>query len=342
MESTAYACSLDDQELAERRREWRNLEARALLRTESLPEGRLMVYRGDDRTASALASLIEAERRCCPWLRFEVHAEGDEVRLLVRFPTEARSSAADLEIIPAQASGEVSRPTADHHAPNRIDARGRDLELAEVAERVAACRPALGETGEQIALGVARRLLDGAPVPVVRIAEEVGLPLERVESRLSTWPGCVLRDEDGCIIGFSGLSLAGVDTPHRLRVAGKELVAWCAWDMLLLPHLLDREAEAFSTCPVTGERISMVVSSRGVQWTSHPQAVVSFLIPERGFGPDVIQSFCRFVHLFASRETGEAWISEHPGTFLVGLDEGFELGRRINQMTFPNTIDAER
>jgi hypothetical protein len=40
---------------------------------------------------------------------------------------------------------------------------------------------------------------------------------------------------------------------------------------------------------------------------------VSFLTPDQGFDADVIQSFCHFVHFFASREAGETWTAEHPG-----------------------------
>ena len=50
----------------------------------------------------------------------------------------------------------------------------------------------------------------------------------------------------------------------------------------------------------------------------------------------MIQSFCHFVHLFASRDAGESWIVEHPGTFLLSLDEAFELGRLVNARNFPS------
>lgn len=33
---------------------------------------------------------------------------------------------------------------------------------------------------------------------------------------------------------------------------------------------------------------------------------------------------------FASPEAGATWVEEHPGTFLLSLDQGFELGRRFN------------
>ena len=91
-----------------------------------------------------------------------------------------------------------------------------------------------------------------------------------------------------------------------------------------------------STCPVTRKTISLLVDQDGIREASHPQAVVSFLVPSTDFGPDVIQSFCHFVHFFASHEAGESWTAEHPGTFLLSLEDAFELGRLVNDRNFPS------
>src|SRR5439155_3083361 len=75
MTEPTYACSLDDGELTARRREWKGLDERARLSTESRPDGHLIVYRGGEETARVLAALIEAERECCPFLEFTVERE---------------------------------------------------------------------------------------------------------------------------------------------------------------------------------------------------------------------------------------------------------------------------
>jgi alkylmercury lyase len=129
---------------------------------------------------------------------------------------------------------------------------------------------------------------------------------------------------------------------HRLEVDGRELFAWCAWDTLFLPGVLGATARVRSRCPTTGETISLVVSPERVVETSHPDAVVSFLLPDRDFDADVIQSFCHFVHLFASPEAGHAWTAEHPGTFLLSLEEAFELGRLVNALNFPSALGGAR
>ena len=93
-----------------------------------------------------------------------------------------------------------------------------------------------------------------------------------------------------------------------------------------------------STCPVTRKTISLLVDQDGIREASHPQAVVSFLVPSTDFGPDVIQSFCHFVHFFASRQAGEQWTASRPGTFLLTLGEAAELAARANQRMFPDVL----
>jgi hypothetical protein len=99
MTEPTYACSLDDEELEARRREWRSLDERALLRTQPRPDGRLIVYRGGEETARVLAALIEAERGCCPFLDFTLDREEDEVRVTVGFAPEARAAAVELGVV---------------------------------------------------------------------------------------------------------------------------------------------------------------------------------------------------------------------------------------------------
>ncbi len=99
MTEPAYVCSLENEEMATRRVEWRALEGRALIRAETQPDGRLLVYRGGEATARALRGLIKAERRCCPFLDFRIDAADDEVRVTVTFPPEGRPAAAELGIV---------------------------------------------------------------------------------------------------------------------------------------------------------------------------------------------------------------------------------------------------
>jgi len=95
----APAADLEDEELAARRADWRALEAGALIRAETRPDGRLLVYRGGEDTARVLEGLIEAERKCCSFLDFRVEADEDEVRVTVTMPPEARPMAIEMGIV---------------------------------------------------------------------------------------------------------------------------------------------------------------------------------------------------------------------------------------------------
>jgi hypothetical protein len=99
MTQPVYACSLDDEDLAARRADWRALEAGALIRSETRPDGRLLVYRGGADTARVLEGLIEAERECCSFLDFTIEAAEDEVRVMVTMPPQAQPAAIELGII---------------------------------------------------------------------------------------------------------------------------------------------------------------------------------------------------------------------------------------------------
>jgi alkylmercury lyase len=210
-----------------------------------------------------------------------------------------------------------------------------------LAAAVAKAAPDFDGEQQRIALEVYRRLAEGSPAPASDVAERAGVKVDRVSRLLATWPGVYL-DGDGSVIGFWGLAINNLSPRHRLEVDGRELFAWCAWDTLFLPGIVDATASVESVCPTTGDVVSLVVSSERLLHVSHPGAVVSFLLPDRDFDADVIQSFCHFVHFFASREAGEAWTASHPGTFLLSLDEAFELGRLVNALNFPSALGGGR
>ncbi len=215
------------------------------------------------------------------------------------------------------------------------------LELADLAGAIAGAEPDLDPTQERIAIAVYRLLADGMPVAPEEAAAVAGVPLPQVAALLDRWPG-VFRDSEGGVVGFWGLTIAELTPTHRIEVDERALYGWCAWDTLFLPGILERPGRVTSTCPTTREVIELVVGPDGVVRSSHPQAVVSFLLPEGGFEADVIQRFCHFVHFFATREAGETWVAEHPATFLLSLEEAFELGALVNRRQFPTALGGPR
>ena len=208
---------------------------------------------------------------------------------------------------------------------------------AEIAEALEAGFPAAANGDDQrLARTLFRLLAKGEPVDTSRLAAAVGRPEVDVSATLAgpAFHPLVYRDERERIIGFGGLGLADLgETVHRLRVDGVDLYAWCAGDALFLPSTLEREVRVESRCPVSGERISLLVSPEGYRAVEPSSAVMSMLSPDEvaariGRGEDVIRSLCHFLFFFASEDAAQEWTSEHPGTTTFPIEEGFELGRR--------------
>jgi alkylmercury lyase len=210
-------------------------------------------------------------------------------------------------------------------------------DLGSLASAVAKALPDFDEEQQRLALSVYRQLAEGRPAPAAAVAARANTSVERVEELLGSWPG-VFLDGDQRVVGFWGLTIHELTPTHRLTLDGRELFAWCAWDSLFLPGILGASLDVRSVCPTTGETISLTVAPSGVVQTSHPHGIVSFLLPDRDFDADIIQNFCHFVYFFASAEAGEAWTGQHSGTFLLPLEDAFELGRQVNALNFPSAF----
>lgn len=198
-------------------------------------------------------------------------------------------------------------------------------DLEEVVQALDAARPTLDAEEQLLALTVYRSLAGGEPVTVAKLSREVSASEGWVADRLEAWPG-VFRDAEGRVIGFWGLALPEMD--HVLEVDGRRLYTWCAWDPLFIAPILGALGRVTSHCPVTGRHVTLTVGPDGIADLDPPGAVLSFLAPDGEWDDRVIERFCHFVRLFASHEAAEEWTGEHPGTFVMSVEEGFELGRR--------------
>ena len=200
--------------------------------------------------------------------------------------------------------------------------------------------PPLNEREQEVAVSIYRLLSEGAPVAEERVAELTGVPVEEVATMLSEWPG-VYRNGRREIVGFWGLAQAEFP-PHALDVGGERLWAWCAWDSLFLPVVLGKTARVESVCAQTGEQIRLLVAPDGLKEIEPAGAVISFLQPDRPFDHDVILSFCHHILFFTSEEAGEQWIGDRDDAFLLSLEQGFELGRRVWEAKFGAALASER
>jgi hypothetical protein len=112
--------------------------------------------------------------------------------------------------------------------------------------------------------GIADR---GAVTPAEFVARLGTSPDEAASLLRSLVAGGVELTEDGSVVGAA---LTTRPTPHRFRVRGKDLYAWCALDTLFLPGLIDATAEVRSTCPESGQEIRLVVAPERIGRTVRP------------------------------------------------------------------------
>ena len=111
------------------------------------------------------------------------------------------------------------------------------LDLNQLAASIVECFPTLNLLEQRLSLRLYRLLAEGQPVPRKVLAARLEVPDETVNRILDGWPG-VFSDNERRIVGYWGLSIpAAYSSPHTLRINGRILSAWCAWDTLFLPQL---------------------------------------------------------------------------------------------------------
>ena len=196
---------------------------------------------------------------------------------------------------------------------------------------LAAAPPSRDEDEQRLAAAVLRLLAAGEPASIPAAAAAAGIPASRAGAALRSWPA-VFWDGQGRVTGFWGLAPA--EMPHRIRHAGTDLGAWCAWDPLFLARVIG-DLDVATTDPVTGQAITYRIGSDGaITAASHPHAVLSFLHPGQPRDDNVTTTFCHYVRHFTGPATAQQWTAAHPGTFVISLNDAAELARRHAARTF--------
>ena len=200
---------------------------------------------------------------------------------------------------------------------------------------LAAAAGSLGEDEQRLAVAVLRLLAAGKPVSIPAAAAAARLPGTRAEQLLRSWPA-VFWDGQDRVTGFWGLALTPM--AHRIRRAGTDLSAWCAWDPLFLARVIG-DLEVATADPVTGEAITYRISGDGaITGASHPHAVLSFLRPGQPWDDNVMTTFCHYVLHFTGPATAARWTAAHPGTFVISLDQAVEMARRHAARFFADAL----
>ena len=220
-----------------------------------------------------------------------------------------------------------------------VEGQSPSWSVPALAERFVTLFPQLDPETGKIAIAIYELLAGGKPVPYENLAAATGLSEDRVREVSEGWPG--VHYEDGRISGFWGLTPRAFSR-HRFEVEGRGLYTWCAWDTLFIPRILGKTARVESPDPVTGEAVRLTVTPKGMEGLEPADALMSMLVPADDILDDIVAKLCHFIFFFGGRESGERWTAQNPGTFLMTLSEGFELGRLKNEARFGEALPTSQ
>jgi alkylmercury lyase len=164
-------------------------------------------------------------------------------------------------------------------------------QLETLADTLAGTFP--GADDAPLARALLTELASGAAVTPGQLVTASGRPERVVSAALGRWPD-VHYDAHGAVVAFSGLSLK--PTAHRFGLDGRQLFTWCAWDTLFLPALVNESARVESTCPATGEPITLQIDPEGIRTAEPRDLWVSFPPVDATSTSDIVGSFCCHVH----------------------------------------------
>jgi hypothetical protein len=159
------------------------------------------------------------------------------------------------------------------------------------------------------------------------LAQSTELSIAEVHAALDTlvagdWAG---RDETGAIVTLYPFSVTPTTT--IVQLAGVTRYAMCAIDALGVAPMLDRPTTVQSTCPVSGEALTLTVEPDGVR--EYTPATIAVLY-RRAAGPAHVNR-CGATRFFRSPADGQRWLATNGGPDDIILDPvaGFARGQQI-------------
>lgn len=192
--------------------------------------------------------------------------------------------------------------------------------------------PALDRTGQNQAMQLYQLLATGKAVSIKTLSEKLSLPEKDTSELLHSWTG-VSFNEDQLVNGFWGVSID--KTSHSFKLGEQTLYTWCAWDLLFVPVIYRQTVQAETICPVSKQKISLVISETGLDKVSPENSLITFIKPDIDeLKANVTNSFCQYIFFVASQACGEVWKKNQKDGFLISLDQGFELGKNVIQQVF--------
>lgn len=212
------------------------------------------------------------------------------------------------------------------------------VDIRRLVAEFVAVSPKLDETEARIAVGLHRLLAEGSPFVSAALSARLRLPERAVTAAIEgiLAPG-VIKDEEGRIVGFWGLGLPSLPSPHQLEVDGRTLYAWCAPDTLFLPRLLGKTARVRSTMKRTDQQIELVVGPDGIERASLSDAAATFVRPlGKGLesATQILSAFCHHMWFFPSEAAARDWARGREDVVVLPIQQGFYATRRFVDEVF--------
>jgi alkylmercury lyase len=167
-----------------------------------------------------------------------------------------------------------------------------------------------------------RALAEGKPVSAEHLAANANVPVELVTVLFER--GSALGGEWDAEGRLLGNVLTLNPTRHHFKVNDNELYTWCSLDAMHLPGLLGQTAEVESTDPISGEKIRLTIPPDALP-TYYPSGTVLSIVLSGGDRSGPQSLLCRQMHFFASRETAESWVKDHPEAAIMTVEEVYQL-----------------
>lgn len=309
-------CRLSDSEQEARRQGLAGLLYGAAQETREVDDGFRFQYPGHPVLTTVLLDLVESERECCPFLKFELEFEPDwgPVSLTLRGDRSVKSFLSE-ELAQIKREG----PPADPEAGDG-SAVERALKTVAPIYRTSAVD---GDEIGALTQAVYEQLIEMEPAKAEELSRQSGLSLSRTRELLD-YLGAE-RNDRGQVIGL-GLTLE--PTAHEYRAEGQTVYTWCGPDALLYPSLLNHTAEVRSADPTNGQAIELRVSPRGVESVRPESTRVTWM---RDADPDDVRgSFCRGSRFFATEETAENWAKSRDGVEILSVEEAARSIRMVD------------
>jgi alkylmercury lyase len=180
-------------------------------------------------------------------------------------------------------------------------------------------------TQQDLCCQIMQQVAQGKPVTRTHLQAALHISPQELEQRLARLKETEV-DQQGNILGW-GVTL--VPTSHRFVLDSTVLYTWCAFDTLLFPPRLQREASVQSSCPTTYQSITFVATASGkIRDLAPASSVMSLIIPSSR-QECTRDRFCQQSLFFQSEEAALPWMASHPEAVLLSVEEAARLGHMV-------------